>query len=194
MDSGSHQHAERSGHLAGLSQEGAAAPSFRRTLLNAGCGIEPLPAFLGGYQEVRLDINPDAKPDIIADIAELPNIGPFDVIYTTHTLEHLPPYAVDDCLRGFLRVLKPGGAVIIFVPDLEGVSPTDDVLYVSPGGPVTGAHLFYGMTKWLKDHPYMAHRTGFIQKTLEAALSRTGFSKVQVRRMDSYNLFASATK
>lgn len=78
---------------------------------------------------------------------------------------------------------------MIFVPDLEGISPTEDILYESSAGTVRAADLFYGFRKYLEEHPFMAHRTGFVQNTLESALSAAGFSKVTVKRFDQHNLF-----
>ena len=80
-------------------------------------------------KETRLDIDPSVNPDIVANMAELPDdIGPFDAVYSCHALEHLYPFDVTPCLQGFLRVLKPRGTVIILVPDLEGVAPTDEIV------------------------------------------------------------------
>jgi hypothetical protein len=64
------------------------------------------------------------------------------------------------------RVLKPGGCVVVFVPDLEGVEATDEVLYEAPCGPITGLDLIYGLrSAW--PQPHMAHHTGFVRDTLE---------------------------
>lgn len=146
-------------------------------------------------QEVRLDIDPGSNPDIVGDMADLPDgIGPFDAVYSSHSLEHLPPYKVAPCLEGFKRVLKPGGAVIVFVPDLEGLMPTDDILYEVEGGPVRARDLFYGWGICLKERPYMAHQNGFIQATLRAALEAAGFAQVKATRLPDWNLMGVGVK
>lgn len=146
-------------------------------------------------QEIRLDIDPRCKPDIVADMANLPeNIGPFDAAYASHSLEHLSPHDVDSCLAGIHRVLKPGGAVIIRVPDLEGISPTGDVLYMAGDIPVCSVDLFYGWRPFLKAMPHMAHRTGFVQETLRTALENAGFEAKVARIEPAYELFATGVK
>lgn len=159
-----------------------------KEVLHIGCGRSPLPSRMSHCHETRLDIDPNVEPDIVADMASIPDIGPFDAVYSSHSLEHLYPHDVPKCLAGILRVLKPGGAVIIHVPDLEDLSPTDEVLYEVEGGPVLAKDLFYGWSKYLEELPFMAHRTGFVQKTLHAALERAGFSSVTVGREPGYEL------
>jgi predicted SAM-dependent methyltransferase len=167
-----------------------------KELLNCGCGNQPLPEFLAAqFHETRLDLNPDNNPDILANMTELPEgIGPFDVIFTSHTLEHLAPREVAPCLQGFRRVLKTPGMVMIILPDLEGVEPTFDVLYESPGGPVTGFDLIYGYQQYVEAYPYMEHRCGFVRKTLEAALVAAGFTEVKVTRQECHNLLGVGCK
>ena len=138
-----------------------------------------------GYEVVRLDIDPSTNPDIVASMTDMGDIGPFDAVYCSHSLEHLYPHEVPVALSEFFRVLKPGGKLIILVPDLEGVSPTDDELPDSPG--LCGLHLFYGDASLIPEHPYMAHHCGFIASTLQAVMEAAGF-KTQTQRMRHYNL------
>lgn len=154
-----------------------------KEILHVGSGSEHLPSQFGACKEIRLDIDPNVNPDIVANMAELPDgLGPFDAVYSCHSLEHLYPFDIDPCLSGFHRVLKAGGVVIVLVPDLEDIQPTDEVAYMAPCGPVTGHDMYYGYGPALALCPHMAHHTGFTQKTLRAALERNGFVDVQVAR------------
>lgn len=164
------------------------------SLLHVGCGSDPLPQWACGYAETRLDIVPDYSPDIVADMTAMGDIGRFDAVYCSHALEHLPPHKVGVALREFLRVLNDGGNAIVFVPDLEGVSPTDEVLFESPAGPICGLDLMYGFRPVLAERPHMAHRTGFVASTLEAAFKDAGFSKVAVTRLGMYSLMGVGIK
>lgn len=157
-------------------------------LLHPGCGGEKLPFWFDGCEEVRLDIDARVCPDIIASITDMGDIGEFDIVYTAHTLEHLYQHDVPIALAEFHRVLKPGGSVIIFVPDLEDVKPDYEVLYESEGGPISGIDLFYGPAHYVAQNPYYAHHTGFVKETLAKALTEAGFKEVDVKRMGSHNL------
>jgi SAM-dependent methyltransferase len=164
------------------------------SVLHVGCGFESLPAWLAGCEEVRLDIDPRCDPDIVASLTDLGEIGPFDMVFSSHCLEHLSPHEVPVALAEFHRVLKPGGSVVAFVPDLEGVEPTEAVLFKSAAGPITGMDLFYGLRSALKVQPYMAHRTGFVRDTLKAALEGAGFAQSEAVRLSCYNLMGAARK
>jgi len=161
------------------------------TVLHVGCGREPLPAWLGALREVRLDIEPLAEPDIVASMTDMGEIGPFSAVYSAHCLEHLAPHDVGVALAEMRRVLAPGGAVVIVVPDLEDVRPTEDVLYESAAGPVTGLDMIYGLRSALPHLPHMAHRTGFVSATLRAALEAAGFADVRTERAPDFNLIAT---
>ena len=76
----------------------------------------------------------------------------FDSIYSSHNLEHFYPHDVPKVLSGFLEVLKSDGFVDIRVPDITSVLKTvvdngmelDDVLYISPAGPISAHDVIYG--------------------------------------------------
>ena len=159
-----------------------------RTLLHVGCGKTPPPTWLDGFSEVRLDIDPSVQPDITASMLDLGAIGPFDALYSSHALEHLYPHEVLVALREFRRVLKPGGAVIVVVPNLEGIKATEDVVFVSPGGPISGLDMIYGMSGRVAENPYMAHHYGFVRETLQDVMEQAGFSRCEALADQHYNL------
>lgn len=163
-------------------------------VLHAGCGSVPLPDWLVAGVETRLDLNPAHAPGIVGTITDLGEIGEYDIVYCSHTLEHLYPHDVPRALAECHRVLAPGGALMVFVPDLEGVEPTEDVLFESPAGPISGLDLIYGHRPSLGLGLHMEHRTGFVQTTLRDALARAGFARVVVNRLSSYNLMGVAVK
>lgn len=171
-----------------------------RRVLHAGCGGSVLPPlfhelFGDDLEEVRLDIDPATKPDIVASITDLGDIGPFHALYSSHNLEHVYPHEVPVALREFRRVLTEDGFVLIFVPDLEGLTVGDEevLLNVSPVGPATAFDLIYGFRPDVAAHPQtMAHHTGFTSALLKAALFEAGFGKVHTKRMSALNLMAVA--
>lgn len=163
------------------------------SVLHVGCGTNPLPTWLDGADEVRLDIDPGCDPDVVASMTEMGEIGPFDLIYCSHAIEHLYPHDVTKALGEFHRVLKPQGAAFIFVPDLEDVKPTEEPLYDSPSGPICGLDMYYGLGRYIEISPHMAHHSGFVRETLTKALKAVGF-EATARRLSGYNLFAMAVK
>lgn len=122
------------------------------------------------------------------------DIGPFQAVYSSHSLEHLYPHEVPVAAREFHRVLAPGGTAVIVVPDLEDVQPTEDVLFDSPSGPICGLDLFYGSSRLIPANVHMAHHCGFIADTLRAVLEGAGFSEVAITRVEHHNLMAVAVK
>ncbi len=163
-------------------------------VLHVGCGSSHIPDWLGEARETRMDVNPDCKPDIVGDMTALGEIGSYELVYCSHALEHLCPRDVMKALGEFHRVLRPNGATMIFVPDLEDIKPTWDPVYMSELGPICGHDMYYGHTAQSEINPHMRHLSGFVQHTLESALRNSGFREVVVRRMPGYNLFGVGIK
>jgi ubiquinone/menaquinone biosynthesis C-methylase UbiE len=158
------------------------------------------PAFQdpGQWAETRLDIDPNAKPDIVASMTDMSMIAPpqFDAIFSSHNLEHLYPHDVPTALAEFRRVLKPTGFTLIIVPDLQRVGELiaadklEDPAYMSPSGPICPVDMLYGFRKSLAaGNLFMAHKMGFTRKTLSQHLLRAGFAAVTAQR-DGFDLFA----
>lgn len=162
--------------------------------LHVGCGGDPLPDWLEGWRELRLDISPDHAPDILASMTDIGDVEPVDAVVCCHSLEHIRGHEVPVALSEFFRVLKPRGFVFIIVPDCEDAKPTDEVLFDSPAGPITGLDLFYGKQDLVATMPFMVHHTAFTAETLGKALERAGFGPVQVRRISHYNLIGVGVK
>lgn len=165
-------------------------------ILHVGCGGETVPPWFGDAEEVRVDIDPEMNPDVVASMLDLsPVPGRYEMVYSSHCLEHVHAHEVPVALGEFLRVLEPGGSAVIFVPDLEGVAATDEVLYVSPAGPICGLDLIYGHRASVKaGRDYMAHKTGFTEVTLREALYAAGFDSVVISKVPNYNLMAVGKK
>lgn len=180
----------------------------RKRFLHVGCGAQSqqgtLPVFNDGcWDEIRLDIDPAAKPDILAsmtDIASLPN-GSVDAIYSSHNIEHLYPHEVPIALQEFLRVLRKDSFVVITCPDLQSIcalvaeNRLTEAAYISPAGPIAALDMLFGHRAAISQgHFGMSHRTGFTRETLESALKDAGFGSVAViARPDHYALWALAT-
>jgi SAM-dependent methyltransferase len=185
----------------------AEAPPMVRSLLHVGCGMadpRKLPdAFFapGEWREVRLDLDPGVAPDIIASITDMAMVdtASFDAVWSAHNLEHLFAHEVPFALREFRRVLRRGGFALITLPDLQRAAElvAQDRLaepaYVSPAGPIAPLDMLYGHGAAISaGNHFMAHRTGFTARTLEAALVAARFDSVRVVRDEHYALWATA--
>jgi ubiquinone/menaquinone biosynthesis C-methylase UbiE len=91
--------------------EPAPMPEGRK--LEIGPGAERIEGF------ETLNIAPGTNVDHVADAAgRLPfDDGTFSVVYASHILEHVPWYLTEQTLREWVRVLKPGGLLEVWVPD-----------------------------------------------------------------------------
>jgi SAM-dependent methyltransferase len=66
-----------------------------------------------------LNITPKYNVDYVRDCSKrLPfSTCTFDIVYSSHVLEHIPWYQVEKVLREWVRILKPGGYLELWVPD-----------------------------------------------------------------------------
>lgn len=87
-------------------------PYAHLTKLNLGCGD----TILEGYLNADL-YNPKAQ--VKADAIKLPfPDNRFEEVFACHIFEHLNPYKVADILTEWKRVIKPGGKLIMEMPDI----------------------------------------------------------------------------
>ncbi len=173
-------------------------------MLNVGCGprrdrLHPL--FRDpDWREIRLDIDPAARPDIVASMSDLGCFAPgtVDAVWSSHNLEHLWEDEARRALAEMVRVLKPTGFALITTPDLARVARKvaagglDDVLYHSPAGPVGALDILFGFRPAIaRGNAHMAHRTGFDEQRLGRFLVDAGFAEARVwpgRRFDLWAL------
>lgn len=179
----------------------------RTDVLHVGCGAyepEKLPLMFrsGDWREVRLDIDPDVKPDVVASITDMQVIpkAAVDAVYSSHNVEHLYPHEVPFALNEMNRVLKPNGFAFIKLPDLQEVArfvaegKLEDPLYLSSMGAISPLDILYGHRPSLaRGNTFMAHRTGFTDATLASALITAGFAAVMMQRdLPNFSLTAIA--
>lgn len=147
-------------------------------LLNIGCGGKIWPGF----------VNVDApgnwsgtKPDVEADVRDLPfEDGYADEAHAMHVIEHFPRWQTEAVLAEWVRVLKPGGRLVIECPCL------DKVLGLFVGYAQRGEPLNPRMTLWALygDPGYMdesmVHKWCFGTRELAVLMEQAGLKDVTV--------------
>lgn len=145
---------------------------------------------------VSFDIREDMRPDVVCDVRYLPCPNEtFDIVFSSHTLEHFGWVSVDKVLKEWTRVLKVGGELRIVVPNLRDVGQrlVDDQIVP------TDMWILYGEQDYGKNF----HAVGFTPNTLRGLVESMGvYDNIQIREgavgqqrgQDSWNLQIKATK
>ncbi len=175
-------------------------------VINLGAGHDGagrLPDYFAGWRELRVDVDPDTSPDIVADLTELGEIpsGFGDVVWASHCVEHLYHHEVPAALREMRRILAPQGFACLRVPDLQTVAAfiaqdrMHETIYQSNAGPITAHDVIFGYGGDVaRGRHAMAHRTGFTPTVLVNCLKEAGFESFLVRRTKALELVALAPK
>ncbi len=78
---------------------------FRGHGIDVGCGPDPLP-----WADIRFDQEQGDANRLTSHV-----VGPLDFVYSAHCLEHMrDPVA---CLRDWFSLVRPGGHMVLIVPD-----------------------------------------------------------------------------
>lgn len=148
--------------------------------LNLGCGDKILP----GYVNVDVvESRRGFKPDVICDLHRL---TPFeddtiDEILSVHVVEHFWRWEVVGVLKEWVRVLKPGGKMILECPNL--LSAAQELVMNPDQASGPGAEgqrsmwVFYGDPRW--QDPYMVHRWGYTPSSLARVMHEAGLDNLR---------------
>lgn len=139
-------------------------------LVNIGCRNKPLPAF------VNVDINPENRlADVIDDGMTLSKFDEesIDEIHAVHMAEHLTGNSFNTALENWYRKLKPGGWIVLSVPDMEKASA---LLLLTKNKNIVKS-LFYGSQNEGDEWDY--HRSLHTETSLSDDLLKAGFKNIQ---------------
>jgi predicted SAM-dependent methyltransferase len=162
------------------------------TFLHVGCGPGgvPIPVQFHEWNELRMDIEPAVKPDVVGSITEIDMLdNSVEGVYASHILEHVEQWDVQTALSEVLRVLVPGGTAIIITPDLaawaqwivEHPGEIETVKANPAHVAITALDVLFGFQPDVQDgREYMRHRTAFTKQTLAAHLQSAGFAGAYV--------------
>ncbi len=104
--------------------------------INVGSGQRPY-ASTSEVQWTNMDINPKWNPDVVGDWSSLPmfDAESMDIVVAEQTVEHVGCGDAVPLFREAYRILKPGGVLVITMPDLRALAQRwltgqlDDFLY-----------------------------------------------------------------
>lgn len=126
-----------------------------------------------GYRTYTTDIRPDTKPDYVMDslLLNFPD-GEFDIVASSHHLEHLGRLDQEKVWSELFRITKPGGKCEHIVPNAEWAAQKlidvedgrDDGGYEDCANVFLGAQEYHGYARHLNAH-YMLY-TPRIGRTL----------------------------
>ncbi len=139
--------------------------------LNLGCGDK----ILDGYVNVDAVARGPKAPDLTCDLHRLEfDDGMADEVLAVHVVEHFWRWEVRDVLREWIRVLKPGGQMVLECPDLAQACRQYLAMPSTGDGPdgQRSMWVFYGDPRY-KD-PFMVHRWGYTPKTLGDLMEEVG--------------------
>lgn len=143
--------------------------------VDLGCGADPIK--IEGAHVLKVDIREDVGPDFRCDVGNLPfAAGEFDIVYSSHVLEHFSRDRVPKVLDEWLRLLKPNGEFRLIVPNLEWAAKkllageTDDMVY----------NVFYGAQTYNENF----HKFGFTPSLITQLLKERGFTRIDIQLLD----------
>jgi len=148
-------------------------------ILDIGCGHNNLVRKYG--QGVGVDVFPWEGADLVCDTTQLPfQENEFNRVFLLACLNHIPER--EKVLKEALRVLKPGGMIIITM-----ITPKIGYFWHKVGGPFWEDHRKRGMKE--------KEVYGMTKKNIESLLIRAGFKELRSRKFAfGLNTIYSATK
>jgi predicted SAM-dependent methyltransferase len=152
--------------------------------LNLGCGWDHRPGW------VNIDFLPEHKPDILADVLQLPfEDGAADYALAQDVLEHLPRTSTNYALKEWSRVLSNDGTLELRVPSLF------HAVELMKSQPTISFHEtliqnLYGTQAYTGD----VHLTSFTDLTLTHYLHQNGFTAVSIEMKDDWMFDIRAQK
>lgn len=151
--------------------------------IDIGCGPIDRSEEFPEHTLVRVDIRDECNPDYRVDVSNLPfAAGEFDLVFSSHVLEHFPRDKWEGVLKEWIRILHEKGELILVLPNVEWAFDTSKPLN-------DRLNVLYGA----QSNPYDFHYNGLWPSRMESALRKHGFTDITVEHI-GYNMVIRAKR
>ena len=127
-----------------------------------------------------INVDGNGEGDITADLRDLSMIesDTADAVAAIHVLEHFYAWEAEPLLTEWKRILKPGGVLILELPDMNKVWSYISWCYLNHKGilPFMSTQAIWGGD--MEANPAMAHKYGWFEQQLMDLLKKVGFKTV----------------
>lgn len=159
-------------------------PHGTKHILDIGAGESRYQTDEG--EVVTADIRESVNPDYRCDVRRLPfATESFDIVFSSHTLEHFDRGEVDAVLDEWVRVLKPDGELRLVLPNVAWAAA--EIQKGNIDGNVL--NVLYGQQSYAENY----HKMCFTPEMLTAMLKQRKFTVHQLK-LDGYNIYCSASR
>lgn len=156
----------------------------KKKIIDLGCGENKYKSDEG--EVIGCDIREEVKPDYRIDLHILPfETNQFDIVYSSHTLEHFGRDEVESVLDEWVRILKPGGEFRLVIPNIAWAAEQ----IVAGNMSFDVLNVLYGQQEYKTNF----HKMGFIPQMIEDMFRARGLT-IKARRLDGYNIILVAVK
>ena len=158
-----------------------------KRIIELGCGMPDESLKTTEGEVLRVDAREECKPDYRCDVrANLPwPSESFDIVFSSHTLEHFDRAEVPGVLREWCRLVKPDGEIRMTLPNIEWAAQR--IMNQEIDGNVM--NVLYGAQSYALNF----HKTGFTPKIIEQLLTEFGFKKF-IWDFHNYHMLVRAWK
>ena len=162
-------------------------PKGKKKILEIGAGEEPYKTDEG--EVLTFDIREAVNPDYRGDARLLPfGTGEFDIVFSSHCLEHFQRDEWERVLHEWLRVMKPTGEFRLVVPNVEWALEKIQKGNLSKRDREHVLNVIYGA----QTYDYNHHGMGFTPSILRETFEDLGY-EVNIE-LEAYNIYCKVTR
>ena len=157
-----------------------------KRMIDIGCGPINRSEEFPEYEVVRTDIREECNPDYRCDVRDLPfGNQSFDRVFSSHVLEHFPRGEWLDVLKEWVRLVKPDGDLLLYLPNIEwAIRNYDDV---------SKRNDVYNVLYGAQTNPFDFHYNGLTPDILTEELKKLGFKTINIDTSQYYNMIIQAS-